>query len=42
MTPASAAYAVFESLQVKTIKITVEVPKGQEKVGISEIKILGK
>ena len=42
VTPASAAYAVFESLQVKTIKITVEVPKGQEKVGISEIKILGK
>jgi hypothetical protein len=41
--PGSAAYAVFEPLQnIKIIKITVEVPEGQGKVGISEIKILGK
>ena len=40
--PGSAAYAVFDPLYVKTIKITIEVPEGQSSVGISEIKILGK
>ena len=38
----AAAYAEFEELNVKTVRITVEVPKGQESVGISEIRILGK
>ncbi len=36
------AYAEFDALTVKSVKITVEVPKGQESVGISEIRILGK
>ncbi|MBQ8804354.1 MAG: family 43 glycosylhydrolase [Tyzzerella sp.] len=40
--PGSAAYAVFNPLNIKSIKITVEVPAGQSSVGISEIKILGK
>lgn len=38
----AAAFAEFNELKVKSVKITVEVPKGQDKVGISEIKILGK
>lgn len=42
ITPGAATYAEFEQLNVKSIEITVEVPKGQENVGISEIRILGK
>lgn len=42
ITPASAAYAEFNELNVKSVRITVEVPEGQEAVGISEIRILGK
>ena len=42
VTPGVAAYAEFDELNAKSIRITVEVPKGQESVGISEIKILGK
>lgn len=42
VTPGVAAYAEFDELNTKSIRITVEVPKGQESVGISEIKILGK
>lgn len=42
ITPGAAAYAEFEGLIVKTIEITVDVPEGQESVGISEIRILGK
>lgn len=38
----AAAYAEFEELNVKSVRITVEVPEGQETVGISEIRILGK
>lgn len=38
----SAAFAEFYDISVKSIKITVEVPQDQERVGISEIKILGK
>lgn len=38
----SAAFAEFYDVSVKSIKITVEVPEGQNSVGISEIKILGK
>lgn len=40
--PGAAAYAEFEELNVKSVKVTVEVPEGQETVGISEIRILGK
>lgn len=42
ITPGAAAYAEFSELDVKSIRITVEVPEGQESVGISEIRILGK
>lgn len=42
ITPGAAAYAEFDELNVKSIRITVEVPEGQESVGISEIRILGK
>lgn len=38
----AAAFAEFYDIEVQKIKITVEVPQGQEQVGISEIKILGK
>lgn len=38
----AAAFAEFYDVEVKNIKITVEVPEGQQQVGISEIKILGK
>lgn len=40
--PGACAYAEFNELNVKSVKITVEVPEGQETVGISEIRILGK
>lgn len=40
--PGAAAYAEFDELNVKSVRITVEVPEGQESVGISEIRILGK
>jgi len=42
VTPGAAAYAEFNELNVKSVRITVEVPEGQESVGISEIRILGK
>lgn len=42
VTPGAAAYAEFEEQTVKTIRITVEVPEGQDCVGISEIRVLGK
>ena len=42
VTSGAAAYAEFEELHVKSVKITVEVPEGQDAVGISEIRILGK
>lgn len=38
----AAAYAEFDELNVKSIRITVEIPEGQDSVGISEIRILGK
>lgn len=40
--PGSSAYAEFDELNVKSVRITIEVPEGQEQVGISEIRILGK
>ncbi|MBQ8802698.1 MAG: family 43 glycosylhydrolase [Tyzzerella sp.] len=42
ITPGAATYAEFDELNVKSIRITVEVPEGQESVGISEVRILGK
>lgn len=42
VTPGAAAYAEFDALNVKSIRITVEVPEGQASVGISEVRILGK
>ena len=42
VTPGAAAYAEFNELHVKDIRITVEVPEGQQCVGLSEIRILGK
>lgn len=42
VTPGAAAYAEFNELNVKSVKITVEVPQGQDSAGISEIRILGK
>lgn len=38
----AAAFAEFYDIDVKSLKITVEVPEGQDEVGISEIRILGK
>lgn len=38
----AAAYTTIEEWNVKSMRITIEVPDGQEQVGISEIKILGK
>jgi len=40
--PGASAYAEFNELNVKAIKVTVEVPEGQENVGISEVRIIGK
>lgn len=40
--PGAAAYAEFDELNVKSVRITIEVPEGQEQAGISEIRILGK
>ena len=42
VTPGAAIHTEFDELNVKTIRITVEVPEGQETVGISEIRVLGK
>ena len=42
ITPGAAAYAEFDELNVKSVRVTVEVPEGQESVGISEVRILGK
>ena len=42
ITPGAAAYAEFNELNVKSVRITIDVPEGQEMVGISEIRILGK
>lgn len=35
-------YAEFGALSVKTIRFTVEIPEGQESVGLSEIAVMGK
>lgn len=40
--PGASIYAEFEELNVKAVKITIEVPEEQESVGISEVRILGK
>ena len=38
----AAAFIEFYDINVKSVKVTVDVPEGQESVGISEIRILGK
>ncbi len=40
--PGAAAFAEFYDIEVKCVKITVEKPSNQDKVGLSEIRILGK
>lgn len=40
--PGAAAFAEFYEIPVKTVRITVDVPAGQDAVGISEIRLLGK
>ena len=42
ISPGVAAYAEFDELNVKSIRITIEVPENQDFVGISEIRVLGK
>lgn len=43
VSPGAAAFAEFYELaNIKTVRITVEVPEGQSAVGISEIRVLGK
>lgn len=42
ISPGAAAYAEFDELNVKSIRITIDVPENQESVGISEIRVLGK
>lgn len=40
--PGSSAFAEFYDIEVKSVRITIEKPSDQDKVGISEIRILGK
>jgi len=40
--PGSAAFAEFYDIEVKCVKITIEKPSDQDKVGLSEVRILGK
>ena len=42
VTPCTAAYAVFDELEVVSVRITIEVPQGQKTAQISEIKLMGK
>lgn len=42
VSPGAAAYAEFDELNVKSIRITIDVPENQNSVGISEIRVLGK
>ena len=42
ISPGAAAYAEFDELNVKSIRITIDVPASQDAVGISEIRVLGK
>lgn len=42
VTPGSSVYAEFDELKVKSIRVTIDLPEGQESVGISEIRVLGK
>lgn len=43
ISPGAAAYAEFYELaNIKTVRITVDVPAGQDQVGISEIRVLAK
>ena len=43
ISPGAAAYAEFYELaDIVKVRVTVEVPEGQEDVGISEIRVLAK
>ena len=42
VTPGTCVYAEFDELKVKSIRVTIDLPKGQKSVGISEIRVLGK
>lgn len=42
VTPGSCVYAEFDELNVKSVRVTIALPDGQNSVGISEIKVLGK
>lgn len=42
VTSGAAAFAEFYDLNVTSVSITVDLPEGHERVGISEIRILGK
>lgn len=41
VSPCAAAFAEFDEIKTSNIKITVEVPAGQTRVGLSEVRILG-
>lgn len=38
----AAAFAEFDNITVTAVRVVVDVPEGQEQVGLSEIRILGK
>ena len=38
----SGVYAEFNAINVKSIRFTVTCPEGQERIGVSEIAVLGK
>lgn len=38
----SGVYAEFDAINVKSIRFTVTCPEGQERIGVSEIAVLGK
>lgn len=43
VSPGAAAFAEFYELaEIKTVRVTVDVPEGQDAVGISEIRVLGR
>lgn len=41
VSPCSAAFAEFDEIKTTRIRVTVEVPSGQSRVGLSEVRILG-
>lgn len=41
VSPCAAAFAEFDEIKTTRIRITVEVPEGQSRIGLSEVYILG-